>query len=77
MVDIFNFLNRQGVTSDSDVYNNQGDAALNVPCTAPASDTANAGKKGFFASCAPNANYGKPIAWQAPRSIRFGARVSF
>jgi hypothetical protein len=77
IVDVFNFLNRQAAISQDDVYNNQGDAALNVPCTAPASDTAHAGQKGFFASCAPNANYGKPIAWQAARSVRFGARVSF
>ncbi len=77
MVDVFNFLNRQAETSRDDLYNNQGEAALNAPCTAPASDTTNAGKTGFFASCAPNANYGKPIAWQAPRSVRFGARVSF
>jgi hypothetical protein len=77
MVDVFNFLNRQAATSQDDVYNNQGDAALNVPCTAPASDTANAGKTGYFASCAPNVNYGKPILWQAARSVRFGARVSF
>jgi hypothetical protein len=77
IIDVFNFLNRQGMTSEGDVYNNQGDAALNAPCTAPASDTTNAGKTGFFASCAPAATYGRPIAWQAPRSIRFGARVSF
>jgi hypothetical protein len=72
MVDVFNFLNRQAATSVEDLYNNQGDAALNVPCTDPAS-----GQTGFLASCAPNARYGKPIEWQAPRSIRFGARVSF
>jgi Carboxypeptidase regulatory-like domain/TonB dependent receptor/TonB-dependent Receptor Plug Domain len=71
MVDIFNFLNRQGVTSEDDVYNNQGEPSLNVPCTD------STGKTGYLASCAPNVNYGKPIAWQAPRSVRFGARVSF
>jgi hypothetical protein len=71
MITVFNFLNRQAAISQDDVYNNQGDAALNVPCTN------SSGQKGYFASCAPNANYSKPIAWQAPRSVSFGARVSF
>ena len=72
ILDVFNLLNRQATTSQDDLYNNQGDASLNVPCTDPTS-----GQKGYFASCAPNSRYSKAIAWQGVRALRFGARISF
>jgi outer membrane receptor protein involved in Fe transport len=72
VIQIFNVFNRQAVISDMDLYNNQSDASLNVPCQDPKT-----GKTGFFPSCAPNVNYGRPVEWQRPRSIRVGGRISF
>ena len=67
IVDVFNLLNAQRVTSREELFNNSGSLASNAPC---ADGT-------YSASCSPNPNFGKDIAWQNPRIIRLGARVSF
>jgi hypothetical protein len=67
VVDVFNVLNRQGVLSREELYNNQSSVEDNAPC-----------EDGTFKNeCAPNPNFGKDIIWQNPRLIRVGARVSF
>jgi hypothetical protein len=67
VVDVFNVLNRQGVLSREELYNNQSTVEDNAPCP-----------DGTFKNeCAPNVNFGKDIIWQNPRLIRVGARLSF
>jgi hypothetical protein len=78
LVDIFNLINRQGVLSVEELYNNQGTTAGNAPNCGDASDPnayQNQGCNGKPNS--PNANFRKPIAWQTPRFFRVGARISF
>lgn len=80
VIDIFNLLNRQGVTSVEELYNSDGTTAANDPknqvgvlpgCTAAVAAS------GFDPRCATNPRYGRAIAWQTPRLFRFGARISF
>jgi len=78
MLDVFNALNRQGVLSREELFNNTGALPGNDPrsgigqpgCTAQNASLSNA-------ACASNPTYGKDIAWQNPRVVRLGARVSF
>ncbi len=78
IVDVFNLLNRQGVTSREELFNNTSGLAGNDPrsgigqpgCTAQNASLSNA-------ACASNPTYGKDINWQPPRVVRVGARVSF
>ena len=78
IVDVFNLLNRQGVLSREELFNNTGSVAGNDPrsgigqpgCTAQNASLTNA-------ACASNPTYGKDIGWQNPRVVRLGARVSF
>ncbi|HEX5854670.1 MAG TPA: TonB-dependent receptor [Thermoanaerobaculia bacterium] len=78
ILDVFNVLNRQGVLSREELFNNTGSVAGNDPrsgigqpgCTAQNASLSNA-------ACASNPTYGKDIGWQNPRVVRLGARVSF
>ena len=78
VVDVFNLLNRQGVLSREELFNNTGGTAGNDPrsgigqpgCTAQNASLTNV-------ACASNPTYGKDIGWQNPRVVRLGARVSF
>ncbi len=78
VVDVFNLLNRQGVLSREELFNNTGGVAGNDPrsgigqpgCTAQNASLTNV-------ACASNPTYGKDIGWQNPRVVRLGARVSF
>ena len=78
IVDVFNLLNRQGVLSRDELFNNTGSTAFNDPksgigqpgCTAQNASPTNA-------ACASNPTFGKDIGWQNPRVVRLGARVSF
>jgi outer membrane receptor protein involved in Fe transport len=78
IVDVFNVLNRQGVLSREELFNNTGATAGNDPrsgigqpgCTAQNASLTNA-------ACASNPTYTKDIGWQNPRVVRLGARVSF
>jgi hypothetical protein len=78
IVDVFNLLNRQGVTSREELFNNTGTLAGNDPrsgigqpgCTAQNASLTNA-------ACASNPVYGKDINWQSPTVVRVGARLSF
>jgi hypothetical protein len=78
IVDVFNLLNRQGVTSREELFNNTGALPGNDPasgigqpgCTAQNASLTNA-------ACASNPTYGKDINWQSPRVVRVGARLSF
>ncbi len=64
VVDVFNVTNYQGVTSRDEVY-----------CTT-AAGCAPLGVN-YLTKAATNPNFNRDIAWQAPRIIRLGARVSF
>ena len=82
IVDIFNILNRQGVLTREELFNNDGTIPSNNPAhqVGTASNpncTAAVAAQGFTNACATNPNYGKDISWQAPRAFRVGARVSF
>jgi hypothetical protein len=82
VVDIFNLLNRQGVVSREELFNNDGSLEGNNPATqiGTASNpqcTAAVAASGFDLRCATNPNFGKDIAWQTPRVFRVGARISF
>ena len=78
LVDVFNLLNRQGVTSREELFNNTSGLAGNDPrsgigqpgCTAQNASLSNQ-------ACASNPTYGKDINWQAPTVVRVGARLSF
>jgi outer membrane receptor protein involved in Fe transport len=78
VVDVFNLINRQGVTSREELFNNTSGLAGNDPrsgigqpgCTAQNASLTNA-------ACASNPTYGKDINWQSPRVVRVGARLSF
>ncbi|MCM3875697.1 MAG: TonB-dependent receptor [Thermoanaerobaculia bacterium] len=78
IIDVFNVLNRQGVLSREELFNNTGALPGNDPrsgigqpgCTAQNASVSNA-------ACASNPTYGKEIGWQNPRVVRLGARVSF
>jgi outer membrane receptor protein involved in Fe transport len=78
VLDVFNLLNRQGVLSREELFNNTGGTAGNDPrsgigqpgCTAQNASLTNV-------ACASNPTYGKDIGWQNPRVVRLGARVSF
>lgn len=77
LVDVFNLLNRQGVTNVDGLFN-QVDAASNNPTNQigqPGCTAANASYSNV--ACSTNPNYMKAIAWQNPRQVRLGARVSF
>ena len=78
ILDVFNLINRQGVTSREELFNNTSGLAGNDPrsgigqpgCTAQNASLSNA-------ACASNPTYGKDINWQTPTVVRVGARVSF
>jgi hypothetical protein len=78
VVDVFNLINRQGVVSRDELFNNTSGLAGNDPrsgigqpgCTAQNASLTNA-------ACASNPTYAKDINWQTPRVVRVGARVSF
>ncbi len=78
ILDVFNALNRQGVLSREELFNNTAALPGNDPrsgigqpgCTAQNASLSNA-------ACASNPTYGKDIGFQNPRVVRLGARVSF
>jgi hypothetical protein len=78
LLDVFNLINRQGVTSREELFNNTSGLAGNDPrsgigqpgCTAQNASLSNA-------ACASNPTYGKDINWQTPTVVRVGARLSF
>ncbi|MGA7991938.1 MAG: TonB-dependent receptor [Thermoanaerobaculia bacterium] len=78
VVDVFNLLNRQGVLTRDELFNNLGTLAGNDPASGigqPGCTAANASLTNT--ACASNPNYAKDISWQNPRVFRVGARVSF
>ena len=90
LVDVFNLLNRQGVTSKSGVFNTLADGSnkgldnrYNLPnATFGVTSRNNAAECLANPSyntygCSTNKNYQKDSAWQDPLSVRIGARVSF
>jgi outer membrane receptor protein involved in Fe transport len=88
MLDVFNLLNRQGETSVDQHYDlTEPDSGVFTPIDYSTSTPRRAIKPGtpcpsFFTSSADAAQYcnpsfGKANAWQAPRSIRVGLRLSF
>ncbi len=77
VVDVFNLLNRQGVTGRDGAFNTVN-AASNDPAHQigqPGCTAANATYDN--PACATNAFYMKDNAWQNPTQVRLGARVSF
>ncbi|HZH79104.1 MAG TPA: TonB-dependent receptor, partial [Archangium sp.] len=72
-LDSFNLLNFQAVTAVDPNYTFDNIAAVVGGTTADLENVKN------LAGAAPviNPNYQKPLSYQAPRSVRFGARVSF
>ncbi|MDL2717870.1 MAG: TonB-dependent receptor [Acidobacteriota bacterium] len=82
IVDIFNILNRQGVLTREELFNNDKSIAGNAPANQIGSVsnpncTPAVAAQGYTNACATNPNFGKDIGWQTPRVFRVGARVSF
>lgn len=83
LVDVFNVLNRQGVTSVDELYNSNGSIPSNAPnCGTDANNPDSyqnnrPGTGGCGGALSTNPNFRKAIAWQNPRSFRLGARISF
>lgn len=77
-MDIFNVFNFQAVTAVDETYTN----STVTPIVDGTKDDLKAGKLTNddgtpFDATNKNPNFGKPLAYQAPRQFRFGARVSF
>ncbi len=73
LVDVFNVTDFQGVTSRDEVF-----CTSTSGCNAIHASTGQARKNGPYTNAnSTNANFNRDIAWQAPRLIRLGARVSF
>ncbi|MEO7918268.1 MAG: TonB-dependent receptor [Thermoanaerobaculia bacterium] len=80
IIDVFNLLNRQGVTSREELFNNGGTLAGDNPANVVTQQNPTACATNVSITnpaCGSNPNYGKDIAFQRPRSLRIGARVSF
>ncbi|MEO6325401.1 MAG: TonB-dependent receptor [Thermoanaerobaculia bacterium] len=84
IVDVFNLLNRQGVTGRSTVFNSRSLAGNNPNNNTAAVVNARNDQAGCLANpsvtnyaCSTNANFGRDTAWQDPRLIRISARISF
>jgi len=75
-VDIFNLFNFQGEVARDQRYTQ--DSVLPIPNGTPA-DLASLKKEDGtpFAESTKNLNFGNPTAYQAPRQLRIGARVTF
>ncbi len=73
-VDSFNLFNFQAATSVDQNYTFNAVAAL---VDGKESDLENLKILDFDKPVTVNPNYGKPLSYQTPRSIRFGARLSF
>jgi hypothetical protein len=73
-VDSFNLFNFQAVTAVDQNYTFDNVEALVGGTEA---DLANLKVRGSDKAVAVNPNYQKPLSYQTPRSIRFGARLSF
>jgi hypothetical protein len=77
MVDVFNLLNRQGVTSVDMRYDlDETYEVINYTADGSPGTIVPAIKPGDKAHPPTNPAFGQPIAWQAPRSIRLGVRIS-
>ncbi|MEO8054777.1 MAG: TonB-dependent receptor [Acidobacteriota bacterium] len=73
LVDVFNLTNFQGTTSRDEVF-----CTSTGTCNAVLASTGKQRKQGPYTTAnASNPNFNRDIAWQAPRLIRVGARVSF
>lgn len=85
IVDVFNLLNRQGVTAISGVFNTQSAAGANDPNTnttavnALRNNAADCAANRSYSNyaCSTNPNYLRDTGWQNPTQLRLGARVSF
>ena len=90
LVDVFNLLNRQGVTNESGVFNTLADGSnkgldnrYNLPNATFGASSRNdaaaclANPSYTTYGCSTNRNYQKDTGWQDPLSVRIGARVSF
>ncbi|KFE64804.1 Trehalose synthase [Hyalangium minutum] len=73
-MDVFNLFNFQAATAVDQRYTSETvDAIIGGTTT----DLANLKARGTDRTVVVNPNFGKPTAYQSPRSIRFGARLSF
>jgi hypothetical protein len=72
-LDAFNLFNFQAVTGQDQNYTFDNIEALVGGSVADLPNVKNRAGQ----SPALNPNYGKPISYQAPRSVRIGARVAF
>jgi outer membrane receptor protein involved in Fe transport len=82
LLDAFNLLDRQGETHRDQAYNHDWtldvidyETGEELPPLAPGTACASAGPPEYAASC--NAGFNTTDAWQDPRSIRLGVRVTF
>jgi hypothetical protein len=78
LMDIFDLLNRQGVTNVDMRYDlAETYEVINYSGTSVAGTIVPAIKPGDKANPPTNPSFGQPNQWQAPRSIRLGVRLSF
>jgi hypothetical protein len=84
IVDVFNLLDRQGVTGRNGVFNSRSLAGNDPTNNSAAVVAARNDQAGCVANpsvanyaCSTNANFGRDNAWQTPRVIPIGARISF
>lgn len=84
IVDIFNLFNRQGTTTRNGIFNSRSAAANDPNNNTAAVVAARNNQAACLAApsvtnygCSTNANYGRDTAFQDPRLIRIGARISF
>jgi hypothetical protein len=72
-LDVYNLLNLQGVTATDETYT---EADVNPVTSGKLSDLKNADGSTFNPTN-KNPNFGRPIAFQDPRTVRFGVRIDF
>jgi hypothetical protein len=78
LMDVFNLLNRQGVTNVDMHYDlDETYEVINYSGTSAPGPIVPAIKPGDKAHPPTNPAFGQPNQWQAPRSIRLGVRLSF
>ncbi|MDY7225081.1 TonB-dependent receptor [Hyalangium rubrum] len=73
-VDVFNLFNFQSATSVDQRYTSE---TVDAIIGGTQADLANLKARGTDRTVVVNPNYGKPTSYQSPRSLRFGARLSF
>jgi outer membrane receptor protein involved in Fe transport len=73
-VDVFNLFNFQSVTSVDQRYTSE---TVDAIIGGTKADLENLKARGTDRTVVANPNFGKPLSYQSPRSIRLGARLSF